>query len=91
MSEPQRHRAGLFKQQNKRHKVGRHRSKGQLDAEVKGKSDVSNQSLSRRKELSRLERKNQAKQIRQSKREESLNRRRMLSSETAPPLLVVCN
>ena len=32
----QRHRAGLLKQQNKSHKTGRHRSKGQIHKEAKG-------------------------------------------------------
>ena len=30
------HRPGAFKQQNKTHKTGRHRSKGQLDKDTKG-------------------------------------------------------
>lgn len=35
--EQQRHRAGVFKQQNKTHKTGRHRSKGSLETANKGK------------------------------------------------------
>lgn len=31
------HRPGPYKQSNKAHKTGRHRSKGQIDAAVKGK------------------------------------------------------
>lgn len=32
------HRAGPLKQANKKHKTGRHRSKGMLDTETRGKS-----------------------------------------------------
>ena len=35
-TEQVRHRPGLFKQQNKTHKTGRHRSKGQLQKEARG-------------------------------------------------------
>ena len=31
-----RHRPGVFKQQNKSHKTGRHRSKGQINKECQG-------------------------------------------------------
>ena len=31
-----RHRTGVFKQQNKSHKTGRHRSKGQINKECQG-------------------------------------------------------
>ena len=31
------HRPGAFKQQNKSHKTGRHRSKGQVDKQAKGR------------------------------------------------------
>lgn len=34
----QRHRPGVFKQQNKAHKTGRHRSKGSLETANKGKN-----------------------------------------------------
>lgn len=33
----QAHRAGALKQKNKAHKTGRHRSKGAIDNELKGK------------------------------------------------------
>ena len=34
----QTHRPGVFKQQNKAHKHGKHRSKGSLERETKGNS-----------------------------------------------------
>lgn len=40
-SEQQRHRPGVFKQQNKAHKTGRHRSKGSLEVANKGMKNVS--------------------------------------------------
>lgn len=36
--EPQTHRPGALKQTNKSHKTGRHRSKGTIDKDQKGKS-----------------------------------------------------
>ena len=38
------HRPGALKQQNKSHKAGKHRTKGQLEREVKGKSKSTFQS-----------------------------------------------
>lgn len=41
------HRPGAFKQINKSHKTGRHRSKGSINSEVKGKTlyNISNLSI----------------------------------------------
>lgn len=36
----QAHRAGALKQKNKTHKTGRHRSKGAIDNELKGKQNI---------------------------------------------------
>jgi len=36
MAETVKHRAGIFKQSNKAHKTGRHRSKGLIDKDTKG-------------------------------------------------------
>lgn len=36
-TDQQAHRAGALKQKNKSHKTGRHRSKGAIDNEQKGK------------------------------------------------------
>ena len=33
---PHSHRSGQLKQRNKEHKTGRHRTKGQLDREIRG-------------------------------------------------------
>ncbi|XP_012255079.2 pre-rRNA-processing protein TSR1 homolog isoform X2 [Athalia rosae] len=83
-----RHRSGVFKQSNKLHKTGRHRSKGSIDNEVKGK--VASQSMLKRacRELRKEERRNQSQQIRKKKREEVLTKKRSLGGSLAAPLLV---
>lgn len=39
------HRAGVLKQTNKSHKTGRHRSKGAIDKEQKGKVNIGRENL----------------------------------------------
>ncbi len=83
-----RHRPGAFKQQNKAHKTGRHRSKGQIDNTNKGKVEV--KSLTKhRKQQSRDDRKNRLNQLRKTKREEILNKKRLIGGLNGAPHIVV--
>ena len=82
------HRSGPLKQENKPHKVGRHRSNRSISAENKGKKlDV--KSITKRKvDLKRHERRNQMQQIRKQKREETIMTKRSLGRESTPPILI---
>ncbi|XP_074645813.1 pre-rRNA-processing protein TSR1 homolog [Tubulanus polymorphus] len=82
------HRAGAFKQQNKTHKHGKHRSKGMLEKGRKGK--IGFKSLSKRPKhiLTKQDRKNQLHQERKRKREEVLAKKRNRGSANTPPHLV---
>lgn len=83
------HRPGPLKQQNKSHKKGRHRSNREIHNENKGKVGV--KTLSRKggiRDLSREERRNREKQLRATKRQETLAIKRGLGSESTPPVLV---
>jgi hypothetical protein len=83
-----RHRPGAFKQQNKAHKTGRHRSKGQIDNTNKGKVEV--KALTKhRKQQSRDDRKNRLNQLRKTKREEILNKKRLIGGLSGAPHIVV--
>jgi pre-rRNA-processing protein TSR1 len=83
-----RHRPGAFKQQNKAHKTGRHRSKGQIDNTNKGKVEV--KALTKhRKQQSRDDRKNRLNQLRKTKREEILNKKRLIGGLNGAPHIVV--
>jgi len=85
-----RHRAGAFKQQNKTHKSGRHKSKGQLQKDAKGRQEgVKSLSKKNKKELNRIARKNQINQQRKHKRDEVLEKKRNLGGHNTPPFLVV--
>ncbi|KAL1139180.1 hypothetical protein AAG570_009239 [Ranatra chinensis] len=73
------HRPGPLKQQNKKHKHGRHKSKGTLEKLNKGRVMSILRPHSRKKqELSREEKRNQAAQLRKQKRFEFLQKRRGL-------------
>ncbi|XP_077974539.1 pre-rRNA-processing protein TSR1 homolog [Styela clava] len=82
------HRAGIWKQQNKPHKTGRHRSKGQIDLENKGKVSVRTLTKKALKERRKVDRRHHALQIRAKKREEVLRKKRNIGSRNAPPHLV---
>ncbi|XP_042877630.1 pre-rRNA-processing protein TSR1 homolog isoform X2 [Penaeus japonicus] len=82
------HRASALKQQNKKHKVLGHRTKGQLTKVNKGRVAIATLSRRAKKELSREERKNQMKQIRSQKREEATSRKRAIGTANNPPFLV---
>ncbi|XP_076756814.1 tsr1 ribosome assembly factor [Xylocopa sonorina] len=80
------HRPGVFKQTNKPHKTGRHRSKGSISSEVKGKVGVKVLSKRCTKNIGKDARRNQSSQIRKRKREEVLQQKRNLGDST--PILV---
>ncbi|KAG5893678.1 hypothetical protein JTB14_021974 [Gonioctena quinquepunctata] len=82
------HRPGSFKQSNKEHKHGRHRSKGSINVSTKGKVSVKTLSKRNKHELNREQRRNQAQQIRQNKREEVLAKKRSLGGLEHAPFLV---
>lgn len=82
------HKAGAFKQQNKTHKTGRHRSKTQLRDANKGRVAVKTLSKHVKKAFGRDVRKNQLCQIRKYKREEILGKKRLRGSHGSPPFLV---
>ncbi|KOC67732.1 Pre-rRNA-processing protein TSR1 like protein [Habropoda laboriosa] len=82
------HRPGAFKQVNKAHKTGRHRSKGSISSEAKGKVGVKALSKRALKNLSKDARRNQSSQIRKRKREEVLQQKRNLGGSHFAPILV---
>ncbi|KAH8021029.1 hypothetical protein HPB51_011808 [Rhipicephalus microplus] len=86
-SENATHRPGAFKQQNKAHKHGRHRSNRSLESLSRGKVSLKFITRKNKHELKRLERKNQIQQLRKLKREEATERKRSLGGSGVPPFL----
>lgn len=85
-----RHRPGAFKQQNKSHKTGRHRSKGEIHDQNKGKVDVKDMTKKKRREaMKRDDRKNRMNQIRKNKRDEIINKKRAVGTLSGSPHVVV--
>ncbi|XP_066551514.1 pre-rRNA-processing protein TSR1 homolog [Amia ocellicauda] len=84
----QAHRAGVYKQKNKQHKHGKHRTKGELERDNKGRVEVKALSKKQRKELRRLDRRHKASQLRQNKKDSVLSEKRKLGSKDGPPHLV---
>ncbi|KAK9294994.1 hypothetical protein QLX08_010567 [Tetragonisca angustula] len=82
------HRPGTFKQINKPHKTGRHRSKGSISNDVKGKVGVKVLSKRAAKNLGKNARRHQSSQIRKKKREEVLQQKRNLGGSDSAPILV---
>ncbi|XP_064632502.1 pre-rRNA-processing protein TSR1 homolog [Lineus longissimus] len=83
------HHSGAFKQSNKKHKHGQHKSKGELSKEQKGRVSIKTLSKKGKIALSRQERRNQAQQHRRLKRDEALNKKRSRGGTDSPPFLVV--
>lgn len=84
------HNPGRFKQQNKPHKTGRHRSKGEIDKGNKGKVGI--KTLTKKSKLDRQkkdQRKNRLNQIRKNKREQIINKKRAIGSLNGCPHIVV--
>nr|XP_057936804.1 pre-rRNA-processing protein TSR1 homolog [Doryrhamphus excisus] len=82
------HRAGVYKQKNKGHKHGRHRTKGELERENKGRVSVIALTKKQRKEQRKMDRRNKANQLRRNKRDMVLTEKRRLGSRDGPPHLV---
>lgn len=82
------HRAGALKQTNKAHKTGRHRSKGAIDNEQKGKISLKTITKRQKNLASRDHRRNTAKNIRKHKRDEVFARKRSLGGQETAPYLV---
>ncbi|XP_030747869.1 pre-rRNA-processing protein TSR1 homolog isoform X2 [Sitophilus oryzae] len=82
----QTHRPGPFKQSNKEHKHGRHRSKGSISLSNKGKVSVKTLSKKHKHELERAQRRNQSQQIRKNKRDEVLAKKRSLGGLDFAPI-----
>lgn len=81
------HRAGAFKQQNKIHKHGRHKSNRSLESVNKGKVNIKAFTAKHKHVLKKMERRNQLQQLRKLKREEATERKRSLGGYGAPPFL----
>ncbi|GAB6029910.1 ribosome bioproteinsis protein tsr1 [Chamberlinius hualienensis] len=82
------HRPGIWKQDNKVHKHGKHRSKGAVEAANRGRVTVKQITTNKNKNLSRSQRKNQLLQLRTKKREETVALKRALGKTGSPPFLV---
>ncbi len=83
-----RHNPGVFKQPNKSHKTGRHRSKGEVLRTQNGK--VASQVVSRKKKdlISKDQRKNRMFQMRKNKRDDIVNKKRCIGSLNGSPHIV---
>ncbi|XP_049716619.1 pre-rRNA-processing protein TSR1 homolog isoform X2 [Elephas maximus indicus] len=79
------HRSGPLKQQNKAHKGGRHRGRGSAQRDGKGRLAVKTLSKKVRKELSRVDQRHRASQLRKQKKEAALAEKRQLGSKDGPP------
>ncbi|XP_072547226.1 pre-rRNA-processing protein TSR1 homolog [Salminus brasiliensis] len=85
----QAHRPGLYKQKNKQHKHGKHRTKGEIERENKGRVAVVALSKKQRRELKKMDRRHKANQLRRNKKDMVLTEKRRLGSRDGPPHLVV--
>ena len=83
------HKPGVFKQPNKTHKTGRHRSKGDILKTNKGKVGIKVLSRKKKDAQSKDQRKNRMFQIRKNKREEIVNKKRCIGSLSGCPHLCV--
>ncbi|NXU15640.1 TSR1 protein, partial [Pardalotus punctatus] len=81
------HRPGPLKQQNKAHKGGKHSGSSQRRAG--GRVPVKAQPRRRIRDLSRVDRRHQALQLRRQRKEAVLAEKRSLGSRDGPPHLVV--
>ncbi|NXV86003.1 TSR1 protein, partial [Calonectris borealis] len=81
------HRPGPLKQQNKAHKGGKHSGSSQRRAG--GRVSVKAQPRRRLRDLSRVDRRHQALQLRRQRKEAVLAEKRSLGSRDGPPHLVV--
>ncbi|XP_006863303.1 PREDICTED: pre-rRNA-processing protein TSR1 homolog [Chrysochloris asiatica] len=79
------HRSGPLKQQNKAHKGGRHRGRGSAQRDGKGRLAVKILSKKVRKELSRVDQRHRASQLRKQKKEAVLAKKRQLGTKDGHP------
>ncbi|KAJ7995549.1 hypothetical protein DPEC_G00245750 [Dallia pectoralis] len=85
-SEPQQgHRAGAYKQKNKGHKHGKHRTKGEIERETKGRVSVTALTKKQRKEARKTDKRHKANQLRRNKKDQVLTEKRHLGSRDGPP------
>ncbi|XP_041918972.1 pre-rRNA-processing protein TSR1 homolog [Alosa sapidissima] len=84
----QAHRPGVFKQKNKTHKHGKHRTKGEIGRENKGRVAVMALTKKQRRESRKMDRRHKANQIRRNKKDMVLTEKRRLGSKDGPPHLV---
>uniref|UniRef100_A0AAR2M2D8 Pre-rRNA-processing protein TSR1 homolog n=1 Tax=Pygocentrus nattereri TaxID=42514 RepID=A0AAR2M2D8_PYGNA len=84
----QAHRPGIYKQKNKQHKHGKHRTKGEIERENKGRVAVVALSKKQRRELRKMDRRHKANQLRRNKKDMVLTEKRRLGSRDGPPHLV---
>nr|XP_002126030.1 pre-rRNA-processing protein TSR1 homolog [Ciona intestinalis] len=89
MVTPGQHKPGIWKQQNKSHKTGRHRSKSQVDVSNKGRVEVKGLTKRQKKLQQKVDRRHRSQQIRSSKREQVLNRKRNVGVGSNPPHLTL--
>ncbi|XP_073902697.1 pre-rRNA-processing protein TSR1 homolog isoform X2 [Castor canadensis] len=79
------HRSGPLKQQNKAHKSGRHGGRGSAQRGGKGRVELKVLCKKVRKELSRIDQRHRASQLRKQKKEAVLAEKRQLGSKDGPP------
>ncbi|KAK7171858.1 hypothetical protein R3I93_004224 [Phoxinus phoxinus] len=84
----QAHRPGAYKQKNKQHKHGKHRTKGEIGRENKGRVAVMALTKKQRRVIRKLDRRNKANQLRRNKKDSVLTEKRKLGSRDGPPHLV---
>lgn len=82
------HRPGPLKQQNKSHKHGKHKSKGESDKAFKGKVGAKTLSKRTKKVISKLERRNQMNSKRKTQREEVFWSKREIGGATSAPHVI---
>ncbi|XP_005402647.1 PREDICTED: pre-rRNA-processing protein TSR1 homolog [Chinchilla lanigera] len=79
------HRSGPLKQHNKAHKGGRHRGRGSAQRDGRGRVELKVLCKKVRKELSRVDQRHRAGQLRKQKREAVLAEKRQLGSKDGAP------
>lgn len=82
------HRPGAYKQKNKQHKHGKHRTKGEIGRENKGRVAVMALTKKQRRVIRKMDRRNKANQLRRNKKDTVLTEKRKLGSRDGPPHLV---
>uniref|UniRef100_A0A1A8CPL8 Pre-rRNA-processing protein TSR1 homolog n=2 Tax=Nothobranchius kadleci TaxID=1051664 RepID=A0A1A8CPL8_NOTKA len=82
------HRAGVYKQKNKEHKHGKHRTKGEIERENKGRVSVMALTKKQSKEQKKMDRRHKASQLRKNKKDMVLMEKRRLGTRDGPPHLV---